>query len=160
MTVSAADTGQPPLRYSMLWASPDGGTHVQQECTVDGMEMQSWAPPATPSWVRTSGMRITETTYQALPAGYFADWHHAPGPLWSVVLSGHTQVEATDGTLLTQGPGDLLFTADSPSHTRGSDPKVGHLTRTIGDEPAAIFAISVDPKSLGDWIGKPCLPKL
>ena len=61
--------------------------------------------------------------------GNFA--HPAPRPAprrqWVVVLRGTIEVEVTDGSRRTLGPGDLLRAED----TEGT----GHITRPVGDPP-------------------------
>lgn len=51
----------------------------------------------------------------------------APRRQWVVVLRGAVEVEVTDGSRRTFGPGDLLRAED----TDGS----GHVTRPVGDPP-------------------------
>lgn len=51
----------------------------------------------------------------------------APRRQWVVVLRGAVEVEATDGSRRTFGPGDLLRAED----TEGT----GHVTRPVGDPP-------------------------
>jgi hypothetical protein len=57
--------------------------------------------------------------------------HPAPRPAprrqWVVVLRGAVEVEVTDGSRRTFGPGDLLRAED----TEGT----GHVTRPVGDPP-------------------------
>ena len=62
--------------------------------------------------------------------------HPAPRPAprqqWVVVLRGTVEVEVTDGSRRTFGPGDLLRAEDA----EGS----GHVTRPVGDPPVeALF---------------------
>jgi hypothetical protein len=51
----------------------------------------------------------------------------APRHQWVVVLRGTVEVEVTDGSRRTFGPGDLLRAED----TEGT----GHVTRPVGDPP-------------------------
>jgi hypothetical protein len=57
--------------------------------------------------------------------------HPAPNPAqrgqWVVVLRGAVEVEVTDGSRRTFGPGDLLGAGDTDG--------TGHVTRPVGDPP-------------------------
>ena len=57
--------------------------------------------------------------------------HPAPRPAprrqWVVVLRGAVEVEVTDGSLRTFGPGDLLRAEDTDG--------TGHITKPVGDPP-------------------------
>jgi hypothetical protein len=55
----------------------------------------------------------------------------APRQQWVVVLRGAVEVEVTDGSRRTFGPGDLLRAED----TEGT----GHVTKPIGDPPVEAF---------------------
>jgi hypothetical protein len=51
----------------------------------------------------------------------------APRRQWVVVLRGAVEVEVTDGSRRTFGPGDLLRAEDTDG--------TGHVTRPVGDPP-------------------------
>jgi len=51
----------------------------------------------------------------------------APRRQWVVVLRGAVDVEVTDGSRRTFGPGDLLRAEDTDG--------IGHVTRPVGDPP-------------------------
>jgi redox-sensitive bicupin YhaK (pirin superfamily) len=53
--------------------------------------------------------------------------HPAPRRQWVVVLRGAVEVEVTDGSRRTFGPGDLLRAEDTDG--------TGHVTRPVGDPP-------------------------
>jgi redox-sensitive bicupin YhaK (pirin superfamily) len=53
--------------------------------------------------------------------------HPAPRRQWVVVLRGAVEVEVTDGSRRTFGPGDLLRAEDTDG--------TGHVTRLVGDPP-------------------------
>ena len=50
---------------------------------------------------------MASIAYAILPVGYVGPWHAAPGPQWVITLSGRWSVEATDGTVMEQGPGEM-----------------------------------------------------
>jgi redox-sensitive bicupin YhaK (pirin superfamily) len=53
--------------------------------------------------------------------------HPAPRRQWVVVLRGAVEVEVTDGSRRTFGPGDLLRAEDTDG--------TGHITRPVGHPP-------------------------
>lgn len=130
-TVSNGET-QPEIKYATVWADEDGATHIGF-CKIEGLQFNSYAPPAAPQWFGLSPDKIESISFAALPVGYVGDWHHAPGPQWVIVLSGRWSVETTDGSVLEQGPGEFQFNADSTSRPRPCDSRVGHITRTVGE---------------------------
>lgn len=135
---------QPTISYANVWADKKGATHVEH-CRLEGLDFKSYAPPAAPQWIGVSPDQIESISYAVLPPGYEGTWHHAPGPQWVVTLSGKWSVETTDGSVLTQGPGEMQFNADSSSHPRDNDKRVGHVSRTVGDEPNVQLIIKLKP---------------
>jgi len=53
--------------------------------------------------------------------------HNAPRRQWVVMLRGIIEVEVTDGSRRTFGPGDLIRAEDTDG--------TGHVTRLVGDPP-------------------------
>ena len=53
--------------------------------------------------------------------------HNAPRRQWVVMLRGVIEVEVTDGSRRTFGPGDLIRAEDTDG--------TGHVTRLVGDPP-------------------------
>lgn len=125
---------QPAVKFSTVWSDKDGATHIS-DCRFEGLDFKSYAPPAEPQWVGISPDDVESIAYAVLPVGYVGSWHHSPGPQWVITLSGKWSVETTDGSVLVQGPGEMHFDADSDSHPRDNDTRVGHISRTVGNEP-------------------------
>lgn len=146
---------QPPVKFATIWADDKGATHVSY-CRFEGMEFKSYAPPAAPQWVGPSADEIDSIAYAALPVGYVGSWHHAPGPQWVITLSGKWSVETTDGSVLVQGPGEMQFNADSSSRPRPDDDRVGHISRTVGNEPNVQLIIKLKPNANKSRINGPC----
>jgi hypothetical protein len=108
-------------------------------------------PPAAPQW---QGRKVHEgaTVFVTVqPVGWIGDWHENPKPQWIVPLSGRWFVEAMDGQRVEMGPGEISFGEDQ--HTRERDGRRGHLSGTVGDEPAVLMIVQLDeaPRS-----GSPC----
>jgi len=59
--------------------------------------------------------------------------HPAPQKQWVVMLRGVIEVEVTDGSRRTFGPGDLFRAED----TEGT----GHITRLVGDPPFDVLVL-------------------
>nr|CBX82471.1 hypothetical protein EAIL5_3651 [Erwinia amylovora ATCC BAA-2158] len=135
---------QPPVKFSTVWADDKGATHVGH-CRFEGLEHKSYAPPSAPQWIGLSPDEVESIAYAVLPPGYVGSWHHAPGPQWVITLSGKWSVETTDGSTLVQGPGEVQFNADTSSRPRPGDDRVGHVSRTVGDEPNVQLIIKLKP---------------
>lgn len=135
---------QPSIPYDSIWADKSGATHVAH-CRIEGLDLKSYAPPAAPQWIGVAPDKVESVSYGILPPGYVGKWHHAPGAQWVITLSGKWSTEATDGEVSTQGPGGLHFDADTSSHPRPDDKRVGHLTKQVGDEPQVQLIIRLKP---------------
>ncbi|MCJ2065777.1 hypothetical protein MKK63_24175 [Methylobacterium sp. J-088] len=150
-------TADPPtLRYGVLYADAEGRSHVQY-CDLKNFAFKSYAPPAPPQYVGAPPGDVASIAYAVLPVGYVGPWHAAPGPQWVVTLSGRWSVEATDGTVMEQGPGEIQFNADSGSKPQGPDNRAGHLTRQVGDVPTVQLIVSLRPQTQGRGT-EPCQP--
>nr|WP_276592492.1 MULTISPECIES: hypothetical protein [unclassified Methylobacterium] len=150
-------TADPPaLRYGVLYADAEGRSHVQY-CDLKNFAFKSYAPPAPPQYVGAPPGDVASIAYAVLPVGYVGPWHAAPGPQWVVTLSGRWSVEATDGTVMEQEPGEIQFNADSGSKPQGPDGRAGHLTRQVGDVPTVQLIVSVKPQTQGRGT-EPCQP--
>lgn len=146
---------QPPISYATLWAGEDGTTHIGH-CRLMGLELKSYAPPAAPQWIGLSPDNIDSIAYAVLPPGYVGNWHRAPGPQWVITLQGKWSVETTDGSVLVQGPGEMQFNADTQSRPRPGDVRVGHITRTVGDEPNVQVIIKLKSRAFSRSIKGNC----
>ena len=150
-------TADPPvLRYGVLYADAQGRSHVQY-CDLKDFAFKSYAPPAPPQYVGTPPGDVAKIAYAVLPVGYVGPWHAAPGPQWVVTLSGRWSVEATDGTVLEQGAGEVQFNADAGSKPQGPDGRAGHLTRQVGAVPTVQLIVSLKPQPGGPST-EPCQP--
>ncbi len=165
MTIAPAPSGPaglasadpPALRYGVLYADERGQSHVQY-CDLKNFVFKSYAPPAAPQFVGVPPGDVTSISYAVLPVGYVGAWHAAPGPQWVVTLSGRWSVEATDGTVLEQGPGEVQFNADMGSTPQGPEGHVGHLTRQVGDVPNVQLIVSLKKPESGHPSTEPCQP--
>ncbi|WP_457107049.1 hypothetical protein [Methylobacterium sp. P5_C11] len=152
-----AATDPPVLRYGALYADDTGHSHVQY-CDLKNFVFKSYAPPAAPQYVGFPPGAVKSIKYAVLPVGYVGTWHTAPGPQWVITLSGRWSVEATDGSVLEQGPGEVEFNADIGSTPQGPDGHVGHLTRQVGDVPNVQLIVSLKERTGKARSTDPCQP--
>jgi hypothetical protein len=106
------------MKYFRIYAGPDGESHfedVEIEMTSSGRDSHySDLFPATGVIFRTSA------------ADQYIDWHPAPRRQFVITISGHAEVEASDGEVRQIGPGTIMLADD----TTGK----GHITRSTSDE--------------------------
>jgi len=76
------------------------------------------------------------------PVGWTGPWHEDPKPQWIVPLSGRWFVETTDGRRTEMGPGEISFGEDQNTRPNARSDHQGHLSGTVGNEPAAANASS------------------
>ncbi|MBV8535018.1 MAG: cupin domain-containing protein [Alphaproteobacteria bacterium] len=131
----------PQVAYWHLWTD-EGGVSRQTRCTIEHFELKSMNPPAGPQWQgeRIRGPMTLLITVQ--PVGWVGDWHENPKPQWIVPLSGRWFVESMDGERVEMGPGEISFGGDQ--NTRPLDGRKGHLSGTVGAEPAVLLVVQLD----------------
>lgn len=141
----------PHVSYWHLWTDGDGVSR-QTRCTISDFELKTMNPPASPQWQsrKTRGEVAMLVTVQ--PVGWVGDWHENPKPQWIIPLSGRWFVESMDGQRVEMGPGELAFGGDQ--NTRPRDGRQGHLSGTVGAEPAVLMVIQLD----GPPPATPCSP--
>ncbi|UIA86359.1 hypothetical protein LU631_15275 [Erwinia tracheiphila] len=54
-------------------------------------------------------------------------------------------MEATDGTTLVPGPGEVQFNTGTPYLARPGDLRISHMTKTVGDQPNVQLIIKLKP---------------
>jgi hypothetical protein len=129
---------KPRAPYWHLWTDAEGISH-QTCCALTEFEKAAIQPQAAPQWI---GAKIEETTtvfVTVLPIGWIGDWHENPKPQWIIPLSGRWFVESMDGQRVEMGPGEMSFGEDMDSRKIGG--KQGHLSGTVGDEPALLMIV-------------------
>ena len=132
---------KPHVSYWHLWTDEHGVSH-HRRCVIDDFALQPIRPPASPQWL---GQKITAKAtvmMTVLPVGWVGAWHENPKPQWIIPLSGRWFVEAMDGERVEMGPGEISFGADQ--NTRERDGKKGHLSGTVGDEPAVLMLVQFE----------------
>lgn len=107
------------MHYFRIYADENGESHFEDldiplDQPAHGSDLSSLIP--------ASGV-----IFRRSPADQFIDWHPAPRRQFVVTLSGHAEVEASDGEIRQIGPGSIMLADD----TTGK----GHITRGVGTEP-------------------------
>jgi hypothetical protein len=103
-------------------------------------ELKSMQPPAAPQWQGEASRGDISVMVTVQPVGWRADWHENPKPRWIVPLQGRWWVEAMQGGRREFGPGEFSFGGDQ--NCRARDGRKGHLSGTLGDEPAVLMSSS------------------
>jgi hypothetical protein len=132
---------KPTVPYWHLYTDEDGVSR-QRQCRMTEFELKSMQPPAAPQWQgrkHHDGMTVMVTVQ---PAGWEGAWHENPAPQWIIPLSGRWYVESMDGMRVEMGPGEISFGEDQG--TRERDGRKGHMSGTVGDEPAVLMVVQFD----------------
>ena len=132
---------KPTVPYWHLYTDQDGVSR-QVQCRMTEFDLKTMKPPAAPQWQgrkHHDGMTVMVTVQ---PVGWTGQWHENPAPQWIIPLSGRWFVESMDGTRVEMGPGEISFGEDQDCRT--VDGRTGHLSGTIGDEPAVLMVVQFD----------------
>jgi hypothetical protein len=113
-----------PLMINHLYTGPDGQTHVEE---IDA-KFASGGGVEAYKLLANSGAEIRRA-----PPGRVADWHTAPRRQYVITLSGHGELEISDGKKILVGPGSIELVEDVTGK--------GHITRTVGDEDRVTIQI-------------------
>jgi hypothetical protein len=141
----------PRVSYWHLWTDGDGVSR-QTRCIISDFELKTMNPPASPQWQGRKMRGEVAMLVTVQPVGWVGDWHENPKPQWIIPLSGRWFVESMDGQRVEMGPGELAFGGDQ--NTRARDGRKGHLSGTVGAEPAVLMVIQLD----GPPPPAPCSP--
>ena len=114
------------MRYTRVFADPDGETHFEDAETsgetirVSESDLVGTVSETFP----VRGVYFREVVEESSPVP-----HNAPFPLFIIGLRGTFSVEVSDGETREFPPGSVVLVED----TGGK----GHITRRVGDEPRA-----------------------
>jgi quercetin dioxygenase-like cupin family protein len=118
------------VTYHRVSTDDRGESHL--DTVTVGQRLAQGAPPAAPFFISADGP-ATMYRFYTFPPGWIGELHPAPTRQFLALMSGAVEVETTDGTRKTLGPGDLVLLED----TAGK----GHVTRNIGDGYAAFLVV-------------------
>jgi hypothetical protein len=106
------------MKITRVYTGPDGESHFE-EIDVDIGKLQ----PGDGIVFR-----------HALP-GDVNESHVAPRRQYVINLSGHSEVEISDGTKLRLGPGDIYLADDTTGR--------GHISRVVGAQPRIYVTVAI-----------------
>ena len=135
------DQDKPQVSYWHLWTDEEGMSR-QTRCVMSEFTLQSISAPARPQWQGAKTRADTSIMVTVLPVGWIGTWHENPKPQWIIPLSGRWFVESMDGQRVELGPGEFSFGADQ--NTKDRDGKKGHLSGTVGDQPAILMLVQFE----------------
>lgn len=126
-----------PPNAVRIYTGDDGHSHLERlhismTPFTDKEGARGWASPYKD---------CRRMCFRTSPPGYALDWHCAPRRQYVLQLRGHTEVECSDGTRFTAGPGDVLLAEDLTGP--------GHKTRAVGDEVHVYAVIPLDESHVG-----------
>jgi hypothetical protein len=142
--------------YANVWADDKGVTHVSR-CLLKGLDLNSFAPPASPYYFGLAPEDVQSVVFSVLPKGWYGDWHHAPGPQWVITLSGAWEIQTADGSTLRQGPGEFQFNSDGSAYAGTPGAHVGHTAKQLGEVPIVRVIITLKKNPLQAYANKPCV---
>jgi quercetin dioxygenase-like cupin family protein len=131
----------PVVSYWHVWSDAEGVSH-QSQCRLSDFQMAAIQPTATPQWIGAKTRQDANVLVTVLPPGWIGGWHENPHPQWIIPLSGRWFVETMDGVRVEMGPGDISFGEDQ--NTRPNGGKRGHLSGTVGAEPAVLMLVQFE----------------
>jgi hypothetical protein len=132
---------RPEVSYWHVWTDAEGVSR-QSRCTMTAFTLSSISAPAKPQWLGAKTHADADISVTVLPVGWLGDWHENPKPQWIIPLSGRWFVETMDGMRVEMGAGEVSFGEDQG--TRRQAGKQGHLSGTVGDEPAVLMLVQFE----------------
>jgi hypothetical protein len=132
------NSNPPTVHYWRLYADADGVSR-QVISTLTNFELSPIQPQSAPQWIGAKTTDEMTTFVTVLPVGWIGEWHENPKPQWIIPLSGRWFVESMDGQRVEMGPGDISLGEDQNTRSQGG--KQGHLSGTVGEEPAVLMLI-------------------
>jgi hypothetical protein len=134
----------PSVAYWHIWTDAQGVSH-QTRCSMTEFQNDAIQPGAAPQWIGQKVRDHATVFVTVLPVGWIGDWHENPKPQWIIPLSGRWFVESMDGERVEMGPGEISFGEDQ--NTRQAEGKQGHLSGTVGEDPAVLMLVQFGSSS-------------
>ncbi len=133
---------KPTIDYWHVWIDADGISH-QSRCQIQDFNLKGIAADTAPQWMAGLKQSGATMTFMVLPVGWIGEWHENPKPQWIVPLSGCWFVETMDGQRVEMGAGEISFGEDQGTKPNAQGHR-GHLSGTVGSEPAVLVTIQLD----------------
>ena len=132
---------KPMVSYWHLWTDEHGISH-QTRCQMTEFEKAGIQPDTAPQWIGSKTKGDSTVFVTVLPVGWLGSWHENPKPQWIIPLSGRWFVESMDGQRVEMGVGEISFGEDQ--NARELDGRKGHLSGTVGNEPATLMIVQLE----------------
>src|SRR6266545_7296120 len=97
--------------YVRLFSDESGDSHFED--VEVGLELTDFAPPAAPLHVASLGAASSLMLVGADSSWRGDELHPAPARQFVTSLFGEVEITASDGTVRTFGPGDLVLLEDT-----------------------------------------------
>ncbi len=107
-----------PIRVTRIYTGDDGKTHAE-EYDVPLTSQRGATELSDP-------VDVTSVQFRRTSPDYFIDWHTAPRRQYVITLSGESEVEIGDGSVIRLHPGHILLAEDTTGQ--------GHISRAVGSE--------------------------
>ena len=107
------------MKYIRIYADSDGESHFE--------DVEVEMKPGSGDSLLSELILAKGVIFRQSAADQYIDWHPAPRRQFVVTLSGHAEVEASDGEIRQIGPGTVMLADD----TTGK----GHRTRHTNPHP-------------------------
>jgi hypothetical protein len=124
------------MRFTYVRLFSDGSGDSHFEDVEVGFALTDFAPPAAPLHVASLGAASSLMLVGADSGWRGDEMHPAPARQFATSLSGEFEVTASDGTMRTFGPGDLVLLED----TSGK----GHSSRCVSPQAFLPFIPAAD----------------
>ncbi len=112
------------MKYFRIYADSNGDSHFED---VEVATVQSGRGSDLSELIPAKGI-----IFRRSPHDQYIDWHPAPRRQFVITLSGHAEIEASDGEVRRIGPGSVMLADDIAGK--------GHITRGVGiTERLSIF---------------------
>ena len=131
----------PKMPYWHVYTDAEGVSR-QEQFQIERFSFEGINPETAPQWNDKMDPAPSVVTFTVLPVGWVGEWHENPRPQWITVLTGRWFVETMDGTRVEMGPGEISFGEDQ--NTKAVDGRQGHLSGTVGPEPAVLMVVQFD----------------
>jgi hypothetical protein len=106
------------VNYFRIYTDSDGETHFED------LDIELY--PQINGAHYSELIHATGVIFRRNPANQIIDWHPAPRRQFVITLSGHAEIEASDGEVRQIGPGTIMLAEDVTGK--------GHISRGVGDQ--------------------------
>jgi quercetin dioxygenase-like cupin family protein len=117
-----------PITVTRMYTGADGQTHTGN-VAIDML-------PRIERNEHSETVKVTGLTFSRWSPGFENSWHPASHRQYVIVLSGHGEIEVSNGQKIPLNPGRMLLAEDVTGK--------GHITRTVGAEDCLALLVQLD----------------